>query len=236
MSELPLIGVTARYGTGQGDAHPDGKVILNRNYLDCLVEAGADVVVLAPSTRAIAMAPILDGWLIPGGDDLDAALWGEPNHPAAGREHPDRVQLEFDLYRAAPEAMPVLGICYGCQFLNVARGGSLQQHLPDVTETVHTGGPLQSYAVADGKLRQAVGTEQPSGKSYHHQAVARLGQNLAVVARHEDGTVEGIEDTGSRWLVGVQWHPERTPDDPATRSLFRTFVEQCASYRRSRRT
>lgn len=131
----------------------------------------------------------------------------------------------------------MLGICYGCQVVNVLRGGSLDQHLPDgLGHDEHTGGTMQKYVVnVDSRLSQSTETAVIEGKSYHHQAVGRLGEGLWVTAKSEDGTVEAIEANDRPWLVGVQWHPERTPDDPATQRLFKRFVQAAAEYRATRR-
>lgn len=232
----PLIGVTGNIGTVVGDKNEGQRVHLYRHYLECLVEAGAFAVIV-PHRIPQIVAGMLDGWLIPGGDDLDPARWGEERHPETKLEDPSRVDFEMELWDQLDPAMPVLGICYGCQFLNVVHGGTVLQHVPDVVGNgSHSGGTLQHYRIEPGsKLSEALaGATEVEGKSFHHQAVGRLGDGLRVVANHEDGIVEGVERTDSRWVVGVQWHPERTPESAESQNLFRAFVHQAEAYRRSR--
>ena len=96
---------------------------------------------------------------------------------------------------------------------------------------------MQTYEVEQGsRLGTLVGAAEIEGKSYHHQAVNHPGQGLKIVARGEDGTVEGIEDEGGAWIVGVQWHPERSLDNPASRSLFQGFIAEAARYQESKKS
>ncbi|MFQ3587122.1 MAG: gamma-glutamyl-gamma-aminobutyrate hydrolase family protein [Fimbriimonadaceae bacterium] len=228
----PIVGITVECKFDPEDARSRGNMSLNWNYAEQIALAGGVPIVIPPTADPEALVPILDGWLIPGGNDIDARHWGEPNHPKSELQDPSRFEIEAALFRLSSPEMPILGICYGCQFLNVARGGSLIQHLPDVVPGEHhSGGTLDRAVVeTDSKLGSIVGAEV-TGRSYHHQAVGRVGDGLTVVARHADGTVEAIEATDRPWLIGVQWHPERTPDDAATQNLFREFVAAAARYR-----
>ncbi len=233
----PIIGITGSLGTAQEDKQPNARVMANRLYVDCLVEAGGTPVVLTPQSDPTEVASLIDGWLIPGGDDIDASYFGEENHPKAEHEGRERVDFEFALWKAMDPAMPVLGICYGCQFIDVARGGTLVQHLPDVVgNDDHSGGTRQRFHVEPGSLLESVvGEREIEGKSYHHQAVRTPGEGLRVVARHEDGTVEGVEDATGRWILGVQWHPERTADERPSQSIFAAFVAEAARRSAGRR-
>jgi putative glutamine amidotransferase len=140
------------------------------------------------------------------------------------------------MYAELPSDLPVLGICYGCQFLNVKRGGTLIQHVPDaVGHEEHSGGTMQTYSVLDASaLARSALASTIEGKSYHHQAVDLVGDGLVVSARAQDGTIEAIEDQSKAFWVGVQWHPERTPEDVATQNLFRAFIGAAAIYRGSK--
>jgi putative glutamine amidotransferase len=222
---FPIIGITVDATRDPGDARTGGLLKLNWNYAEAVAEAGGVPILIPPMADMKAIAKILDGWLIPGGYDIDAKHFGEENHPKVELMPPGRFEGEQKLIEYLEADVPVLGICYGCQFLNVARGGGLVQHLPDVVNhESHTGGTLESYAIEESKLQAAVGTETVEGKSYHHQAVGRLGENLKVVATAGDGTVEAIEATDRPWMIGVQWHPERTKSDPAMKRLFEDFI------------
>jgi putative glutamine amidotransferase len=228
----PLIAITVDVIPEPENERTRGKLILNWNYAEMVAKAGGNPLLITPLTDVATIAPLIDGWLIPGGEDIDAAHFGEENHPKVGLQDPRRWEMEDALYQHVDQELPVLGICYGCQFLNVKRGGSLIQHLPDVVNhEAHSGGTMQTYHVASSsKLARYAGTDWIEGKSYHHQAVGRIGEGLEVVAKTEDGTVEAIEDQSKPFLVGVQWHPERTPDDAATLSLFREFVQAAQAY------
>lgn len=231
----PIIGITVGCQFDPKDERSRGNISLNWNYVEQVALAGGVPIVVPPTADPETLSPVLDGWLIPGGDDIDARHWGEENHPKSQLQDPSRFEIESALYRLSHPDMPILGICYGCQFLNVARGGSLIQHLPDVVPgEYHSGGTLDAVAIEnDSRLGSIVGREV-KGKSYHHQAVGRVGDRLRVVGRHVDGTVEALEATDRPWVIGVQWHPERTPDDVATQSLFREFVAAAARYKASK--
>ena len=179
---------------------------------------------------------MLDGVLIPGGRDIDASRFGQDNHPEAVLQNPARYETEEALYSNLPENAPVFGICYGAQFLNVAEGGTLDQHIPDhLDNSLHEGGTLQDYQVETSSRFGSIVAGAVQGKSYHHQAIDEVASGLTVVARHADGTIEAVEGNGPRWLLGVQWHPERTPDDPNSRRLFAAFVAEAKKFRESRR-
>lgn len=233
----PLIAITVESRHNPEDPRTGGKIELNWNYTQAIADAGGVPIVVPPVADMAEIADLVDGWLLPGGDDLDPALWGEAKHPKASLQDGTRFAAERRLFDVLPPEMPIFGICYGCQALNVLRGGSLDQHVPDtVGHEEHAGGTLQRYVVhIDSRLSAGAQAATMEGKSYHHQAVARLGEGLWVVARAEDGTVEAVEASDRPWLVGVQWHPERTPNDPATKRLFKKFVETAAAYRASRR-
>lgn len=237
MSGQPIIGITVEFKPEPEKPQSGGLLTLNRNYVKAIEAAGGVPIMIPPTAQPAAMSELIDGWLIPGGDDIDAAEFGEENHPEVTLMAPDRYRFERSLFSVVDPQLPVLGICYGCQFLNVARGGSIEQHIPDrVGGTHHSGGTLEENPVDPSSLlSQVAGTTLMQGKSYHHQAVGRIGTGLQTVARHADGTVEAIEATDRPWMIGVQWHPERTPDDSATQRLFSAFVAAAAEYRRVRR-
>ncbi|MEZ0324453.1 MAG: gamma-glutamyl-gamma-aminobutyrate hydrolase family protein [Fimbriimonas sp.] len=232
----PLIAITVDCNFEGADARTQGKLELNWNYAQAVADAGGTPILIPPQADPQELVDLIDGWLIPGGNDIDACNWGDANHPEVKTIAQQRFDSEKRLFNAIHAEMPVLGICYGCQFINVVQGGSLDQHLPDVVgHDQHRGGTLQCYDIdADSKLAQAVAGNRMQGKSYHHQAVAKLGENIKVVAKDEEGIVEAIEATNRPWMLGVQWHPERTTEDPATQRLFKSFIDAAVDYRRKK--
>ena len=233
--DRPVIGITTSCGPDPNDPWPTERLYVNRLYADCILAAGGAPILLTKQTPVDVALALADGLLIPGGDDIDAAYFGQQNHPMAKLEDPERFEYERDLLGAWPSDAPVLGICYGCQALNVLKGGDIEQHIPDRSQTKHTEGVVQTYDIDPAsRLAGVLGTTAPRGKSFHHQAIDRVGQGLRIVARAEDGTVEAVEGTDDRWLFGVQWHPERTPDDPATRRLFEALVEAAREFKARR--
>lgn len=233
----PVIGIVCTVGP---DPSADERDILyvGKPYVDRILEAGGLPILLPHGVDAAQAAQMLDGWMIIGGRDIEPTHFGETAHPEAVPESAARYATEASIFQAAAPGMPVLGICYGCQFLNVQRGGSLAQHLPDTLgHDDHSGGTRQNYEVTAGSLAEgALRTQSPAGKSYHHQAIDSLGKGLKVSARAEDGTIEAVEDESGRWVLGIQWHPERTPELPESQALFLQFVDQARRYQREKAT
>ncbi len=179
----------------------------------------------------------VDGILLIGGDDLDPALYGQTWHPKAQPLDPRRQRWELALIAAADRRrMPTLGICLGCQVMNVHRGGSLHQFLPDLPrenplEHRKVDGVLRRHDVtidANSRLAREIGKTQVNVNTYHKQAIDRVGRGLVVTARATDGVVEAIEDPSMPLFVGVQWHPERISDEPEHLAIFRMLVEATA--------
>lgn len=228
----PVIGITVDCRQDSDNGRTRGKLELNWNYAQAVADAGGIPVLIPPMADMAALAGLIHGWLIPGGDDIDAARFGEQNHPKVSLQDPARFEGESRLWDEISQELPVLGICYGCQFLNVARGGTLIQHLPDVVgHEQHSGGALQEYDIQPAsKLAAVIGRTNAEGKSYHHQAVNETGDHLRVVSKSADGTVEAIEATDRPWVIGVQWHPERTLEDEAARRLFENFVAEARRF------
>ncbi len=217
----PLIGVTASVH-GSRIAWWANRLALRR--------AGARAV------RITARDPFpidrLDGLVVGGGDDIDAALYGEAARPHI-RIDPQRDKLELNaLDCAAQRNMPVLGICRGSQMINVHRGGSLHIDIHEVYEEapqLHTVLPRKRIRIApDSRLYRIVGIAECRVNALHHQAVDRLGDGLRVVAREYAGVVQGIEAAAHPFLIGVQWHPEYLIADSRQQALFRTLVATAA--------
>lgn len=197
-------------------------------YVKALSAAGADVTVLRWQERRdpVADAAGFDAIVLCGGDDVDARRWGEENHPKVGLVPPERDEYEIGIVReAVARGIPLLGVCRGSQVMNVALGGTLEQHVPDVPgRGAHGDGASHPMATVQGTLLAGLGAGGIVN-SYHHQAVGRLAPVLRVAARSPDGGVEAVEGPGA-FCVGVQWHPERAGnDEPFGSGLFHALVE-----------
>lgn len=212
--------------------------LLSRAYVDALQGAGA-IAMMLPPDEWVAEHPDdvlegLDALMLAGGADIDPSSYGGPRHPKVTNTRVDRDRAEIALFtRALERDMPVLGICRGMQLMNVARGGTLIQHLPDdVGHTDHRRS-LGSFDNADHDVRlepgslaaRACGEVLHATKSHHHQAVAELGDGVVASGWSVlDDLVEAIELPDVAWALGVQWHPEV---DPRSR-VVRAFVHEAA--------
>jgi putative glutamine amidotransferase len=211
------------------------------SYLRTLDAAGAMPVVLPPVGDADEYLDRLDGICLSGGPDLDPDAYGaSERHAELGPTEPSLDAFELALLTGALErGMPILAICRGAQVINVARGGTLYQHIPETPgalvehrqkELGHM--PTHHVTVAPGTLlHETLGTDTLDVNSFHHQSVETLGANLRESARAEDGIIEGIEAIDRDYLVGVQWHAESLTDATAHESLFRGLVEAAKRYR-----
>jgi putative glutamine amidotransferase len=226
MRTRPLIAVTTSELRRPGDviARPQGEppkveVALATLYPEAIERAGG-IPLIVPLLRPEAIGALLervDGVCLPGGPDLQPSTYGDEPHPELGPTEPRVDAVELALVRAADRrALPVLGICRGMQALNVARGGALHQHLPDVVgdqlqHRQRDHGSVASHRVETApysRLRATLGGPALEVNSFHHQAVRTLGRGLVATAWASDGTIEAIEEPGERFVMGVQWHAE----------------------------
>ena len=195
---------------------------------------GAEVQILSCVTGTFSEIERCDALLLTGGGDVHPKFYGREEDAAFAREVKiGRDMFEFDIIREAIErGMPVLGICRGAQVLNVALGGTLHQHLPDVIGHIrHQQGNAEFYTstvrtVAGSRLAGLIG-ETSDAQCYHHQAIDRLGDGLMVSARDADGVIEAVEMRGDDFVLAVQWHPEETLDDLR---LFAGVVQAARAY------
>jgi len=246
-ARMPLIAVTTselRHAAldvpmPEGDP-PRQEMVLGMRYLEAIGRAGALAMVVPPlpGPAIPALLDRVDGVCLSGGPDLHPTAYGAEPHPELGPTEPRLDAFELALARAADERdMPVLAICRGSQVLNVARGGTLHQHLPDVVgDTVAhrqpgaPGRPTHGVTVAPGsRLASIIGRTALDVNSFHHQAVDRLGERLAVTARAADGTVEAFEAVDRNFVLGVQWHAECLVDLDEQAALFTALVDACAA-------
>ncbi len=226
----PVIGISAYREQAQWGKWETEAVVLPHRYPARIVEAGG-IPVLLPAVPGIGdVVGRLDGLVLSGGGDVDPAGYGAQPHPETTSVRPHRDAAEAELLSAALRCgLPVLGICRGLQVINVAMGGSLHQHLPDVVG--HHGhapapGSYGAHPVrvrAGSQLARILGrTQVDEVPTHHHQAVQRLGDGLTAVAWSDDGLIEAVEmdAPGCPFTVAVQWHPEAGDD----LSLFHALV------------
>ncbi len=234
----PVIGITsyaevARWGVWETPA-----ALAPMAYVRAIEHAGGRALLVPPSDVGVEETlDALDGLLCSGGGDIDPAAYGEDAHPQTMGIRPERDRSELALLGAALERdMPVLAICRGIEVLNVARGGDLFQHVPEVVgheghkETAGEFSQHEVDLVPGSRLCRILGHRAPV-LSHHHQAPRRLGRGLVQSANADDGTVEGLEDPELRFAIGVLWHPEEGED----MALFQAFVAEARDYRAERR-
>lgn len=239
MTRVPLVAVSATIA--DVDGRP--RLKLNAAYLRALEGAGLMPLVVPPLGDVTAAERLLDavqGLVLTGGEDVDPVLYGAVRHRALGDTHAARDATELALARGArARRLPTLAICRGVQLLNVALGGTLVQDIPSERPGAlpHDPGAPRAERTHDlrvepgSRLAGALGTTRLRVNSFHHQAVDRAGAGLCVVARADDGVIEGVEADGDWWALGVQWHPEElvgTPE-PWDRELFAAFARVTGS-------
>jgi putative glutamine amidotransferase len=204
------------------------------SYVTCIERVGGRVMLVPPTGIGVGETlDALDGLVLSGGEDLHPELYGADPHPETQKTRPDRDQAELALLEGALERdMPVLAVCRGSQVLNVALGGDLVQHLPEVIGSErhkHTPGEFADHDVdlqSGSRLAGLLGDRAPV-KSHHHQGYGRLGEGLEPVAWAEDGTIEALEHQSKPFALGVLWHPEEGED----LALFEALVREAAHYR-----
>ena len=234
----PIIGVTSYLEQAVMGVWDVPAVFLPTSYVKPIAAAGASIVVLPPQeVDPDAVSRILnglDGLCVSGGYDVDPAAYGHTPHADSDAPRVDRDAWELALLACAIEIkMPVLGVCRGAQVLNVLRGGTLHQHLPDLVGSARHQGRDGVFAavpvrIIEGSLLATLHPLEREVPVYHHQAIDSLGAGLTVSARSDDGVIEAVEDPALPFCVAVQWHPEQ---DPGSMGLYQGFVEAARGYR-----
>jgi putative glutamine amidotransferase len=223
-----VIGITASEHVASWGVWKEETALVTVAYVRSVADAGGIPVVLAPVPgTAAALVERIDGLMLTGGSDVDAARYGAARHPKTQAPSVERDEFELEILAAALACgLPVLAICRGMQVLNVARGGTLTQHLPDVVHNdshMSVPGTYGRHRVRiepSSQVGGIIGRDDAVVPTHHHQGLDALGEGLVASAWADDGTIEAVEDPAVAFLVGVQWHPE-VGDDP---SLFAAFV------------
>jgi putative glutamine amidotransferase len=230
----PIIGITV-------DTHDKPNQYESPCGYSISVERAGGLPILLPYKADPSLVPayldLCDGIILSGGNDIDPATYDDaPYHPKAAPIDPLRQRFEMALLAEIERRrLPVLGICLGSQMMNVYRGGSLHQHLPDIERTgklEHGKLEVGRYprhdvtVLADSLLGQTIGKTDVSANSSHKQAVKTVGRGLRVVATSPDGVIEATEDDSFPLWLGVQWHPERISDEAEHLKLFQLLVDR----------
>jgi len=234
--QRPVIGVSAYDEEVSWGLWHKQAALVPAEYVRSLATAGANPVILPVQEEDEAtldsLLERLDGLLLTGGPDVDPSRYGAVPHPRSQQPRLARDERELGLLAAAERSgLPVLAVCRGMQLLNIARGGTLVQHLPEVVgheDHNPTPGAFSKHIVrvaGDSLLHNALGWEERNVPTHHHQAVDRLGDGLTAVAWSEDGTIEGLEDPAKPFLLGVQWHAEADDDLALFGALARAATE-----------
>nr|WP_282447886.1 gamma-glutamyl-gamma-aminobutyrate hydrolase family protein [Micrococcus sp. JXJ CY 30] len=228
--------MTTYYQNGSWGVWNSTAAIVPANYVEAVVRAGGAPLLLPPRGTDTSVVEMLDGLIVIGGVDVDPANYGAEPHPATASQ-PERDHHDIALTRAALDAgVPLFAICRGAQVLNVALGGTLVQHLPDVNENA------AQYQPAPGEFGRVEFSTEPDSicrtllgprawsPCYHHQALDTVADALRVTARADDGTIEAVELREGAWALGVQFHPEENGDDSR---LFGGLMAQAAEHART---
>ncbi|MET0133916.1 MAG: gamma-glutamyl-gamma-aminobutyrate hydrolase family protein [Kibdelosporangium sp.] len=237
---VPLIGVTTYLEQTTRGVWNSMTAVLVRGYLDCVVLAGGMPVLLPPVGRWLPEhLSRLDGLVLAGGADLDPSRYGQPPHHQTGTIQLERDASEFGLFHLALEAdLPVLAICRGMQLVNIALGGTLHQHIPDVTGSAsHNPKPgvfgTNEIKMTPGSMLAGLIGDHMTVQCHHHQAIDQLGSGLVASGWAQDGIAEAVELPEAGFVVGVQWHPE---EDTMDVRLFEGLVQAAVGYAARRKS
>ena len=235
----PVIGICTPVEQARWGAWDMPSYLLPRNYVDAIQRGGGLALMLPPDPRVTehpdSVLDLLDGLILAGGADVDPSTYGAERHPATDQGSLERDEFELALARRALERdIPFLGICRGMQVMNVARGGTLVQDLPEREGHDEHRRVRGTFDGADHDVRlrpgslaaRAAGEEHHAAKSHHHQGVEEIGEGLEVTGwAVVDELPEALEDADRHFALGVQWHPEA---DETSRLIAALVVEAAA--------
>ncbi len=238
MTSRPIIGITSYAQPAQWGAWELPAALLPLNYVESVERAGGRPLLVPPSEHGLdETLDVLDGVVFSGGIDIDPSVYGHERHERTDASQPHRDSGELALLKRALERdVPTLAICRGFQLLNVLRGGTLVQHLPDEVGHERHRPQLGTFTPHPVTMREGtrlaaiLGSAHDAVESSHHQGIGRVGVGLVETAWAEDGTLEALEDDSLRFAVGVQWHPEMEQD----KRLFEALVAEARAYRAER--
>jgi putative glutamine amidotransferase len=237
----PVIGICTAVEQARWGAWDMPSFLLPRNYVDSIQRGGGLALMLPPDPRVTEdpepVLDLLDGLILAGGADVDPSTYRAERHPATDQGSLERDEFELALTRRAMERdIPFLGICRGMQVMNVARGGTLVQDVPERAGHDEHRRVRGTFEGADHDVRlrpgslaaRAAGGDNQAAKSHHHQGVDAIGEGLEVTGWAViDELPEALEDTGRRFALGVQWHPEADE----TSRLIAALVAEAAAHR-----
>ncbi|PKM83449.1 MAG: peptidase C26 [Firmicutes bacterium HGW-Firmicutes-14] len=228
----PLIGVTCSYDL------KDSRFFIPEAYINAIIRAGGIPLVLPGSGKTRGVRPYFNavrGLILSGGGDIDPSFFNKEPVPALGEITPERDRFEIMMIKTAlKKNIPVLGICRGCQVLNVACGGSLIQHIPSVirkplkhSQSAPRWYPTHRITIDKSSLFHRIAGENTiMVNSFHHQSICEPAPGFRVSARSSDGVIEAVEHPGYRFVLGIQWHPEcMVEKDSVSRRIFSAFIE-----------
>lgn len=239
MTKSPIIGITT-YNRSEA-----GEFSLQAAYVDAVQRAGGIPILLPPNQLDPSrIFDVVDGLILSGGGDINPNLYGGDSHPQVYSINAERDEFELALAKLALKAdIPVLGICRGMQMLNVASGGNLVIHVPDIyglNVNHRLDNPRQPIEHSiniepTSRLAEILGTTTTTVISWHHQSVQNVAEGWRGVAYAGDGVVEAIECEYHPWMLAVQWHPEMSPRGSIQSRIFQNFVQTAAAHFRSYR-
>jgi len=240
----PLIGISCEAVAKKGD-FSRYELVCDHRYAEAVKDAGGHPVLLPIAHRKMALKRYLegiDGLVIVGGDDVDPKLYGEEPIKSTRMIFSKRTAFESWLYQTGKaRKLPILGICYGMQLINVLEGGTLYQQIrsrKNAPRVDHSGKRRSRHPVRltpDTRLAEVLGDRQTIVAGQHHQAVRDLAPGFIPAAVADDGLIEAIENSELPHVLAVQWHPERLRYSAATKRLFKAFVTLCRDYQGQRR-
>lgn len=229
----PIIGITCEV-TKLKPYYSEFELVCDYRYVRAVIRSGGIPVLLPINPRKRDLNRLLrniHGLIVTGGSDIPPSFYGEKSMERVKTVYRGRTYFELNLLKMAyKKKIPILGICYGMQLLNVFHGGTLYQDIPTDIQTAknhrHHRNPFHKVHVKEGsKLKKIFSKKSFLVYSKHHQSVKKLGEKLQISALSEDGVVEAIE--GPRHTLAVQWHPECQAKDHIQKKLFRYFIRMC---------